>query len=329
VLWHDGAIVSAWCLGFLATALLLAGELAPAGAPPGPPAFALHWSAPADCPDGSHIRSDVLRLAGADARRSHQLKAQAVIRPDEHEGWTLDLRTELDGIAGERNLAGASCQSLSEAATLTLALLLNPEAKIEAAPEPTPPPSAKKVIVPPDTPTAERTWPQPVWHVGALAGLQVGVLSEPSPWFGLSLGVALNRFSLRLVPGFTPPQNLSSQSRSGAGGRLWLVSGSALGCFAALEKQVTLIPCLGVNLVRLHGKGWGMRDVHEASVYWTSAELALLAALPLGRVVRLELWGLGLLPLYKSSVYLDEAGLVSRPASFGFGARAGFSLAWR
>jgi hypothetical protein len=95
-----------------------------------------------------------------------------------------------------------------------------------------------------------------------------------------------------------------------------------------VDGRANLAPCLGANLVRLQGKGWGVREARQASVFWTSAELALRASLPLVGMLHMEVWGFGLLPLYKSSVYLDEAGLISRPAGFGYGARVGLSLAW-
>jgi hypothetical protein len=106
-------IVSAQASGHLIAALFFVGgalvapvTLAQADAPSdAAPAFKLDWTAPADCPDGDHVRSEVLRLAGAQASSSRHLKARAVIRPDERKGWTLTLSTDLDGITGERSLS--------------------------------------------------------------------------------------------------------------------------------------------------------------------------------------------------------------------------------
>lgn len=315
-------MVSARALGFAACTLLLVGQSrAWAQNQTG---FELQWRAPAECPEGRQVRQEVLKLAGEHAPSSRHLRAQALIRPEEHKGWALDLTTDLDGVTGERHLAGVSCQSLSEAVTLTLALLLNPEAQIETSPAPAP---AEKVTPPPsNAKEIGRPFPDPVWQVGALAGAQVGVLRDPSPWFGLSLGVAVDRFSVRLLPGFTPPQDVSSQVRPGAGGRLWVASAAALGCYAVLNGWATLAPCWGANLTALHGHGWGVLEVREATVTWASAEVGLLARLPLGRLVRLELWGFGFVPLYRSSVYLDEAGLISRPSRLGFATLAGLCV---
>jgi hypothetical protein len=285
----------------------------------------LTWRAPADCPDGEQIRAEVLRLADVDAQPSRHLKAEALLRADDRGGWTLALTTELDGIAGERHLMGASCQSLSEAATLTLALILNPQAKLEPAPKPAAPAIAPTIA--PTPAPLQKPWPPRRTHLGALAGVQVGVLEEASPWLGLSLGFAVGRFSARVLPGFAPPQNVSSHERTDAGGRLWMLSAAGLACYSVVDSGVTLAPCVGATLVRLHGQGWGVRQAREATVTWTSAELALQLALPLHHRISLEVWGFGLVPLYKSSVYLDEAGLVSRPATFGFGTLGGFSLA--
>jgi hypothetical protein len=289
------------------------------------PPLDLVWSAPAGCPDGGAIKSEVLRLAGAGTRNSRHLKARASIRPDAETGWTLALATDLDGVPGERTLAGQSCQSLSDAATVMLALILNPEVVLPEGPAKVAPSTTASVSLS----TAPKAGPSPVWLIGAHAGLQSGVLKDLSPSFALTLGAALGRASLRLVPGFAPPQDVWVDGKPGRGGRLWSASAAALGCWTALRGWAVLAPCLGVDVVRLQGRGLGVAKPQDSTVYWSSAELALTVAVPLGSTVNLALSGVGLLPFSRPSLYLDGIGTVNRPAAFAFRALAGIELAFR
>ena len=45
------------------------------------------------------------------------------------------LTTELDGVPGERTLSAVSCDSLTEAAALVLALILNPDLAVRGTPD--------------------------------------------------------------------------------------------------------------------------------------------------------------------------------------------------
>jgi hypothetical protein len=300
---------------------VLAQGLAPAE-PPAPASFELDWSAPDGCPDGNAIRADALRLAGASAVGSHHLKAKASIVAAPPAGWNLSLATELDGVPGERSLAGGSCQSLAEAATLMLALILNPDLVLAK------PPAASGERSPPPADQLEgatQRWSRR-WHLGIHGGIQTGVMQDLSTSFALSLGIALGHLSFRLMPGVSLAQNVYRDPAQGLGGRLWLGSAAALGCWSGALGWLTLGPCLGVEVTRLQGSGLGVAQPRETAVYWSSADLALLLSLPVGHGVQLELSAVGLMPLHRPTVYLEGIGPVSRPAVFG--ARALGGLAW-
>jgi len=293
------------------------------GEPSANASLALDWTAPAGCPDGNAVRADAIRLAGATAPGARHLKARASIAPATGTGWVLSLTTDLEGVSGERTLSGVSCESLAEAAALMLALILNPDLALtttSAASAQQPPPPAATVTA------ANDRRPRPRWRVGAYGGVQTGVIENLSSSFGLSLGVALGHLSLRLMPGLTPPQDIISDPQLNLGGRLWLVTAAALGCWEAAVSRLALSPCLGVDVTRLQGHGLGVATRLEATAYWSAAELALFVGLPVGYGVQLELGGLGMLPLHRPTVYLEGIGPVSRPAVFDFRALGG--LAW-
>jgi hypothetical protein len=285
--------------------------------------ISLDWSTPAGCPEGDAVSADVIRLSGATAQGSRHLKARASIRPADGKGWILSLATDLNGATGERTLVGASCESLTEAATLTLALILNPDLAVP------PPPPAGDQRPAQEAATVASTSDRRlhlVWRLGAHAGIQAGAIENLSSCFALSLGVGLGRLSLRLMPGLTPPQNIFVDAARTLGGRLWVGTAAALGCWAAAVGPVTLSPCLGFDVARLQGHGLGVLQPREKTVYWSSAELAVFAGLPVGYGVALEVGGIGVLPFSRPTVYLDGIGPVSRPAVFGFRALGG--LAW-
>jgi hypothetical protein len=129
------------------------------------------------------------------------------------------------------------------------------------------------------------------------------------------------------MPSFTPPEDVyipNIQPR--VGGRLWLAGAAALGCWEPTVGPFILSPCLGLDVSRQQGRGLGVLHPDEATVYWTSAELAGFVGLPLGNRLLLEVDVSGLLPWSRPKVSLDEIGEVSRPAGFGWRAMAG--LAW-
>ncbi len=287
--------------------------LAQAGAavdpsPPPPAAIDLDWNAPPGCPDGAAIRDEVLRLTGPMAQGSRHLKASASISPAAGKGWTLSLATDLDGMTGERTLSGASCASLSDAAALMLALILNPDLVVAQAPEPTPPP------VEPVPPPAR---PRPRWHVGAHGGIQHGAIENMSSMFALSFGIAFGRLSLRLMPGLTLPQDVFVDSDAKIGGRMWSGSAGALACFSQAVGFLQVSPCVGLAVTRLAARGLGVLQPRDGAVFWSSGEAGLLLGLPVGYGVHVELAAIGVAPLHRPTVYLDDIGPVSRPANFG------------
>ncbi len=308
--------------------LLAAGLLFPRPALPspepadgsGPPAtvsgLELAWDAPEGCPDGKAVRAQVLRLAGATTQASRLVRAKGAIR-SVGTGLILSLVTEFDAVAGERTLRGVSCDSLTTAAALVLAMIVNPDMAVS-------PPAA----VAPEAPSpASAPAVRAIWQVGAHTGVQTGVIGDPSPFYGLSVGIALGRLSLHLLPSLTPPQDVfipGTQPR--VGGRLWLAAADALVSWSLRLGPVVFRPCLGWNVSRLHGRGLGVVQASQNTVYWSAAELAMVADLRLGRHLLVEIGGMAQVPLHRPRFYLDDIGAVSRPAAFGFKALGG--LAW-
>jgi hypothetical protein len=229
------------------------------------------------------------------------------------------MATNVDGATGERILSGGSCESLSDAAALMLALILNPDLEVAKAPEPPPPPEELK-----KTPA-----PPPRWQVGAHGGIQTGAIEKMSSAFALSVGIAFGRLSLRLMPGLSLPEDVLVDTNQKLGGRLWTGTAGALGCVSEALGFLQVSPCVGFEVTRLAARGLGVLHPREATVYWSSAEAALLLGLPVGHGVQIEVAGIGGVPLHRPTVYLDDIGPVSRPAVLGFKALGGLSIFFR
>jgi hypothetical protein len=237
------------------------------------------------------MQAEVLRLAGT--RGVGPLAAEGVIEQRENT-WYLTLTTTFEGASGERRLQAGSCRALTEAAALTLALILNPETEVpRAAPgEPAPPHPAPEA-----------------------APLRVRALLA-------AYGISLDRVALRLAGTFGPPRDQHVSGDSGPGGRLWFVSGSALGCFE-LGRRVVVGPCTGLELTHVVGKGIDVASPETGTTRWLSILFGLTAGVPLSRTVTLGGGAYALIPTRRPTLYLDDLGPVQRPAPVGVELRAG------
>lgn len=283
-------------------------------------AMDLDWTAPPECPDGGAVRAQVRRLTAGTPTRHLRARASIVAGPEA--GWTLALTTEVDGTTGERTLSATSCQSLADAAALMLALILNPDLAV------TTPPSEQEASIPPPPPPTPALRRHRLWRIGAQAGMQKGMLESASPYYALWVGVGTGRLSVRLAPGLTLPRDVFVRDQPALGGRLWLATLAGLGCWAAVSGAVEVSPCAGVEVTRLAGRGLGTSTVSSSYLYWSSAELALFAGLPVGHGILVEVGAVGLVALHRPAFYLTESQpiTVSRPAAFAFKALGG--LAW-
>jgi hypothetical protein len=80
--------------------------------------------------------------------------------------------------------------------------------------------------------------------------------------------------------------------------------------------RVAVGPCLGLEVNRLDGQGFGIADARRGVMYWTSAALALTVGVPVGRLLVVKLSGIGLVPTTRPSAFLEDIGVVQRPAAF-------------
>jgi hypothetical protein len=92
----------------------------------------LHWQAPVECPSAGEVRGELERIARV--RPGFTLTALSAQAEVEHRGggYALRLRTEHDGLAGERRLQAADCRALVRTLTLILALAFGTGVEVAA-----------------------------------------------------------------------------------------------------------------------------------------------------------------------------------------------------
>jgi hypothetical protein len=280
----------------------------------------LSWDAPAECPDAAAVRADVARLAGAGSRRGQLLKARVRLTKISASTWTLVMATELEGISGERTLTASSCGAVTDAAVLTMALILNPEVEIQTATggAPTPPLRA---------PVSSEHAGHPRWSAGSHVGLHAGLLNEPGPELGLGFGLSIGRASASLAADIEMPQNDFTSAKPRAGGRLWGASIGGLACWSLVEGENAIGPCLGVEIDGLHGYGVGVGKPQDGAVFWPAGTLGATMGLRLSRDLTLRLMALGMVSVVRPSLFLEGIGPVDRPAALGGRIYAGIDFA--
>ena len=194
-----------------------------------PLALDFTWTAPDTCPTRAEVVEQLSKAVDSGTKELPPLTARAVVQQD-GTTWRLELETELDGRHGTRLLEADSCEGLTRAATLVLALTLGEglarrqaEAEARAAeppppPKPPPPPPKPPAPPPPALPVVPR------WSLWAGAGAGTDALGAWGP--GLALGAAFkpDLLMIRVGAGATLPR---STALVGSGGnvRSFSVSG--------------------------------------------------------------------------------------------------------
>ena len=107
----------------------------------------LEWKGPRRCPAGQDVLDGTHRLlrGSRSPTPASPIRARGEVRRGAG-GWVLDLWTSQGALAGQRRLEAGNCKALAEAASLILALMVDPQALSSVSPEAPAP-------LPPEAPT--------------------------------------------------------------------------------------------------------------------------------------------------------------------------------
>jgi hypothetical protein len=298
-------------LAFLGAALscLLTAPLVRADAP-----FRLEWTAPPGCPDVRAVRARIESLVtGApETRLDAPLSVSAVVETTPR-GAVLRMRTDHGGIPGERRLEGATCEEVTSAGALVVALAIDPEAREGRVPEEPPmaafdppedpgdpaagPEPPRAPLDPPPAPAAEPSEEgtgdapaSPAFALGLGAGFDTSAL--PQGAFGaVATGwYRTDRWRFGADAGYFPPRRGEAEGYPGKGGDIALAALGVVGCWTPIGTLFILGACAHAEAGALLYDGQGIENRRSAAATWlavgASASLWLRPGGPLGLGLR-------------------------------------------
>jgi hypothetical protein len=298
------------------------------------PRVTLTWTAPDGCPPAARVVAEVDRLlGGATAPRRPPLVVTATVAADAAGVLRVHIEApETDGSGSGprvRELHAASCEALADATATILALMIDPDRVVAAAPAVAAPPPTPPVVAPQD----ERPLPAPSSRFAprvrfdASAVADVGTL--PGAGFGAAGSAVLTLAALQLELGFTglPSRSAHLAARPTAGGDVSLLAGTAAACWNALPKGIfELAPCLGWEVGDLRASGFGVTSPGSGDTLWSAARTgARFAWSPLARLaffLRAE----AIVPVTRPTFVLQSVGAVFRPGPAAGRAGLGIEL---
>jgi hypothetical protein len=242
------------------------------------------------CPDAAAIETEVAARLGANPfrRAPTQFIEALATRQAESLQVTIAMRGPDGKLIGNRTLTSSSgdCRSVANAAALTIAILIDPDALMRPV---TPPPAPPPPTVPPPAVVTG-----PAGRITILAEVSWGLL--PHVAAGIALSTTVNvarRAAVGIVGAFLPERRSMPPNDGFAFG---LTYGELVGCFVPLER--------GLSGVRGELCGGFAAGLLHAVVY-TSTPLApgerwTFAATQLARLV---------IPLFRSGVLEGGAQL--------------------
>jgi hypothetical protein len=297
----------------------------------GRPAFAtphdagpldLEWIAPPGCPAREAVLDDVARILGPKKTEAPlaRVAARAVLFRDEDARWHVVLTVSGEG-AGERTLEASSCEEVTNAAALVLALRVDPTSFAPEMPLPSPPAAIASALPPaPDQPPE----PDSTSRDGMLLGTAVegGVGALPSTDLGIEVTATLKRGRLRLEPllGTSLVEHADAAGSTSEGAALRLARGGLRGCYAAIDLRLTLSGCVTGEVDWFWAKGYGATTPENVNAGEIAFGAGALATWRLTRSVVLRAQLEGLVAVSPPSFVIDDtAGNVTsqvyRPAA--------------
>jgi hypothetical protein len=312
------------------------------------PAYAadLAWTAPGDCATRASAQEQIERLVGRSLAEVEHVDFQVEIARSGAREWRVAVRTiARDGGARVRELTGASCAEVADAAAVAIAMAIEasdesdlaqqPPAGDVAADDAPVPPDARARDEAPAQPAPERTStaastpasPDALrFALGAGLMLDHGSLPELAPGAELALSLGWRALRLTALGEFFPNQQTRLSSNPDHGGEFRLALGGLLACGERGFGALAAFGCGGFELGRLSAKGIGVHNPRFGDSGWQAlrAELGGRYEFVAGLGVLLRA-GIAL-PLERRAFVLDATQTVHRPSSAALRALIGLEL---
>jgi len=302
------------CLPFIAIGLS-----SPASA--SPVALELAWRAAPGCPDRTTVRRYVDEMLGSAEPATSFLNARGSVLRAAPDRWIADLTLRsAAGTESTRTFEGPTCESVSRAAALVVALAIHPN---ELPPSPAAASSAERDTTPSARPVVGR-FRRP--EAAAATALAVG--STPGPAYGVSVAFGWFYAGIRWEPSaayfFKGRGTLAGRESLGAD--FTLAALGLRGCYPVLDVAVSLAPCFGGGVDWLRGSGFGARNPDEGSAFTTNVRAGGLITWNFTDLVSARLEVEGLFSFTRPEFVIDSAGTVYHPPGTALRGLAGLEL---
>jgi hypothetical protein len=230
------------------------------------------WNAPDTCP-ATYVHERIIRLLGSATPSQGDKPVSATAEVTRAAGgWRVRLKTEREGVAGERSFHTGSCLELAHATALVLALLVNPErVAIDHPAIPSPPlPAVARVETPPAPPAVAAELPRQraLASVAIDGTMDIGTMPRAAGGLALALGVVFGRLHLEGTASGAPDRDVSLRP-DGVGARLRKRSAGGRACLALVTGALEAAACAGAEHSFLHATSFGVRFPGDGSVNWT------------------------------------------------------------
>jgi hypothetical protein len=283
----------------------------------------LEWRAPSGCPDRNAVRRYVEEMLGNAEPATSSLSARGGVLRVAVDRWTADLAMRSgSGSESTRSFEGPTCESVSRAAALVMALTLHPS---ELPPVPQNPPER-------DTRTPERSITARFARPALSLSGAVDVGFTPSPAYGGAATFGWSPWgSLRweVSGAYFLPRSGTISSNTELGANVSVAAFALRGCYPLLDAAVSLAPCIGGGLDWLRASGFGARSSYDNSAVTTHFEAGGTILWNFTDFLALRVSAFGVVPMTRPEFIISVANgpeTVSRPAQAALRATGGVEL---
>ncbi|HEX9298282.1 MAG TPA: hypothetical protein VF881_20725 [Polyangiaceae bacterium] len=282
------------------------------------PALDLDWRAPVECPDRETVRRYVSEIVGSAEGEPAALGARGIVARAAPDRWTVDLALRTSsGVESRRSLEGPTCDSVTRAAALVMALAIH-----------------ARDVPPPPVPRERETPPRPPRPVAGLVPPSLAVQiaadvgSVPSPTYGGELGFGWMLAGIRWEASgaYFAKQRGTVAGRDAVGADFTLAAVALGACYPLVDATVSLAPCARGGLDWVRASGFGSEAPTDGSMRGATVQAGgiFLWNLSTRLSTRLELDAV--VPLVRTEFFVEGAGTVYRRTPVGLRAAAGLEV---
>lgn len=293
--------------------------------------------APAACVDPLVLADEVGDLVGKPLASVADVDFRIQIAQLPTKRWRLRLEmidqpragSSTPAVRGSREIEGATCADLAEAASVAIAVSVRsiageagPHQPAPSSPPPAPPPPP---VVAAPTPLM-RPDGTPSWRPAVALAMTSDTGALPGTSFGVELAGSLQHRSLQLALSATWFGSEDASGSNHAGGTFQLAAGGARACFVPRRGRWTPLACGGFELGRLSGTGQGVTRPETGDALWRALRADLGVTMALSGNTALLLTGGVAVPLARPAFVLDESELVYQPSRLAGRFTAGLEI---